>query len=319
MLATRPTTTVVVATRGRPRWLVRLLAALAAQQDVAEFEVVVVVDGADPATESALEDFEAAHPWVSHVVRSRRGGPGAARNTGWRRASGDVVAFTDDDCVPAPRWLATLTAPLHEGVADLAQGRTEPLGPPLTRDRWTRQIVIRSASGRFETCNLAYRRTLLEALGGFDPGLERAGEDADLGLRAIQHGAQFAFVEDALVHHERIAESLAGMLDARGRAVDLPGLVRRHPSLRRGLPAGLFWDRRHAAIWVGLVAAALATSATRFAPPIGFAALAAVRARTYRDAGTARRIGLGTGAAVADLWELAQTLRGAVRDRSLLL
>ena len=100
-------------------------------------------------------------------------GPAAARNAGWHAALGQLVAFTDDDCVPQPEWLATLAAALQ--VADIAQGCTLPdpaqehlLGP------FARTMDVRSETGYYQTCNVGYRRSVLEAVGGFDDDLRQA-------------------------------------------------------------------------------------------------------------------------------------------------
>lgn len=317
-----PSITVVVPSRERPERLQRLLSALLDQDVVVGHEILVVVDGVDDATVRCVEGFTAPTNGMAklrHVVRSIQGGPGAARNTGLARATGEVVAFIDDDCVPGRAWLRTLTAPILAGEAAFTQGRTERLGPALPRDRWVRSFAITAPSGRYETCNMAYRRDLLESLNGFDETFSRAGEDADLGLRALHHGAAFAFVDDAVIEHERVQEDFARMLRSRARAVDLPELVRRHPLLRNELVATVFWDRRHATAWTILVAAGIGG---RLLPGSGAAVLGlwvVRRSRRFPDAGLPRRITLAAGSCVADIWELAQTLRGSVRARTLLL
>src|SRR5438552_15295194 len=95
---------VVVPTYKRPDLLARCLAALDVQQlDPPEYEIIVADDAADDATrlrvERLAEQSRAALVYVP-VVGSH--GPAAARNAGWRRARGTIIAFTDDDCVPDP-------------------------------------------------------------------------------------------------------------------------------------------------------------------------------------------------------------------------
>lgn len=317
MLPLDPAVSVVVPTRARVPRLRRLLEALTQQACDGGHEIVVVVDGPDPDSEQYLQALE--DPRVRHLVRPARGGPGAARNLGWRDARGRVVAFIDDDCVPAPGWLQQLTAPIATGDASLAQGRTEPLGPALPRDRWTHTITIQEPSGRYETCNIAYERSTLEALGGFDEALPRAGEDADLGLRARDRGTPFAFVADAVVHHERTVQGFDEMLGSRARAADLAGLVQRHPLFRQNLVAGVFWDRRHATLWAAGATTLVASRWRPVAVPLALAAWAAARTRRFPDAPPARRAVLAGGTVLADLWELAHTVGGAVRARTLLL
>src|SRR5437660_469253 len=92
---------VVVPSHDRPEGLARLLAGLRRQTLAPErFEVIVVDDGS---SEPAVVDSRELLVRVLRHEQSR--GPAAARNSGWRAASADVVAFIDDDCVPSERWL----------------------------------------------------------------------------------------------------------------------------------------------------------------------------------------------------------------------
>ena len=109
-------TTVVIPVRDRIDMLERLLTALRDDRQTADLPVVVVDDGSTDTT-AALAD---AHPLRPTVLRhpSNRG-LGAARTTGIAAASTPLVAFTDDDCRPAPHWLAGLVAALVAIAADL--------------------------------------------------------------------------------------------------------------------------------------------------------------------------------------------------------
>ncbi|HEX8530096.1 MAG TPA: glycosyltransferase family A protein, partial [Cytophagales bacterium] len=97
---------VVIPTYRRPALLRNCLAALAAQRfEPGDYEVLVVGDGYDVATEAVVREFAAQHPAFGYHHLPCKGGPAAARNLGWQRAVGPLVAFTDDDCLPEPRWL----------------------------------------------------------------------------------------------------------------------------------------------------------------------------------------------------------------------
>jgi glycosyltransferase involved in cell wall biosynthesis len=126
-----------------------------------------------------------------------------ARNAGWSAATRPLIAFTDDDCRPADDWLANLLAPFDG--ADVVQGATT-FDPTEAEGRgpFSQVISVRAWSGQFETSNIAYRRELLDALGGFDEQFEgdSYGEDVDLGWRAIERGARGTFAADAIVVHD---------------------------------------------------------------------------------------------------------------------
>ena len=83
-----------------------------------QYEVIVTDDG-EPTVERFLTE---KYPWVSWVPGPRRG-PAANRNAGARRARGDWLAFTDDDCVPDPNWLAGFATATHAGCR-VYEGKT---------------------------------------------------------------------------------------------------------------------------------------------------------------------------------------------------
>jgi GT2 family glycosyltransferase len=191
------------------------------------------------------------------VVRSEGVGPAAARNAGWRAASGEQVVFIDDDCEAAPGWLTALTSAAHDGA--VVQGRVAPhpaeaprLGP------FTRTLRVDSAGPFFQTANILYPRALLERLGGFDEAYPYpAGEDTDLGWRALEAGAEIVFAPDALVWHAvHEMGPLALARDARrwGSAVRI---VKRHPGLRAHLHRRVWWKRSHERLLLGLLGVAL--------------------------------------------------------------
>ena len=109
MSAREPSISVVVPTHGRPHYLARCLEALARLTFPREgFEVIVVDDGGDGSNDAVVRPFE--DRLDVNLVRQPRAGPGAARNMGADRARGKLLAFTDDDCAPEPRWLGALAA-----------------------------------------------------------------------------------------------------------------------------------------------------------------------------------------------------------------
>src|SRR2546423_11745318 len=101
-----PVVSVVIPTRGRAERLAGVVAALEQQRDVNAFEVIFVDDASPDGTRDELERLRSASgiPIVVQTLDRQRG-PAAARNVGWRTARAPVVAFTDDDCRPAPDWL----------------------------------------------------------------------------------------------------------------------------------------------------------------------------------------------------------------------
>lgn len=235
--AAGPLISVVVATDlGRPQALERCLAALE-HQDHPRREVILVVNraGGDGSSRLALP------PGVRVAVEPRPGAS-AARNRGLAVATGEVVAFTDDDAVPGPSWLSSIAARFaDEPDAGAVTGLVLPgeletpaqvwfeesgnafaqryrrasfAGGPFTvGDRLAGAAAQQPiyAMGPFGTgCNMAFRREVLTRLGGFDPALgpgtpARAGEDLLLLLRLLAEGGRLAYEPSAVVWHSHRA------------------------------------------------------------------------------------------------------------------
>jgi glycosyltransferase involved in cell wall biosynthesis len=262
-----PAVSVVVPTRDRAVRLGRLLEALRVQTlDPASFEVVVCDDASrDPDVGRVLHAVAAEGGQTHGVLRHHPpAGPAVARNRGWRAASGRLVAFVDDDCVPAPGWLAALldawgAAALPDPDLAVLQGPVDPDPAEYPHDfgPFSTTLWVREGSPRFETANIAYPRALLERLGGFDESLVIAGEDTDLGWRALEAGATVVWAGDALVHHGVVAQGVRGRLVKGWRWRYVPAVFARHPGLRRELELGVFWGPVHRWLFGGLLALAL--------------------------------------------------------------
>lgn len=194
---------VVVPTRDRPEQLATCLAALRLQGRPAD-EVVVVDDGSVDAAAVAAVAAGAV------LVRGAGRGPAAARNLGARTATGDVVLFTDDDCRPAPGWVAAFVAAVEAG-AEVAAGPTD-VGPGVGRPATAAQVVtnhlverslepVAATVGFAPTCNLAVRAEVLGEL-PFDEAYPlAAGEDRDWCDRLTARGRTITWVPDARVDH----------------------------------------------------------------------------------------------------------------------
>lgn len=181
----RPRVSVVVPTRDRPELLRRCLAAL--ERQTVPVEVVVV------------EDIEGR-------------GPAWARNEGARRAGGEIVCFTDDDCAPLSGWVEALTAPILAGEAEATSGPVSVGEGATAADKAWEAIVgylqVRGAvpgtasPGFAVTANLAARRSLFDRLPFDDSFPAAAGEDRDWGERAAREGGVLRYVSEASVVHQ---------------------------------------------------------------------------------------------------------------------
>jgi GT2 family glycosyltransferase len=210
---------VIIPTYGRSESLRHTLAALA-KQDMRGFEVVVVDDGSpEPVSEDVAPTTDV---FELRIIRQQNAGPAAARNLGAREARGEILAFTDDDCLPRPDWLSTLTREILSHPEALVGSLTFN-GLPDNNWSATSQLIIDLVYDHFNrdpenayflaSNNLACRRELFLSLGGFDTSFPRAGaEDRDFCDRWRMTKHPIRLIREPLVEH-RHAQTLRKFLD----------------------------------------------------------------------------------------------------------
>ncbi|MFF0445519.1 glycosyltransferase [Streptomyces sp. NPDC004609] len=272
--AVPPRTSVVVATRERADQLARALDSLLAQ-DHPDFEVVVVDNApVTSATEDLVENKYAARG--VRYVREAVPGLAIAHNRGVAVATGEIVAFTDDDVVADPNWLTALTAPFatdpglgcttglilpaklgtpaqillesHGGFAKGFTPRTyDPADPPAD------EPLFPFTAGSFGSgANMAFRASVIRSVGGFDPATgtgtpARGGDDLYAFVSVLAAGHRLRYSPDALVwhHHRETWKDLTNQAYGYGAGLTAyltATLVRRPallPALLRRLPGGL--------------------------------------------------------------------------------
>ncbi len=344
---------VVMATHNRMAMLERAVAALEAQTGIEDYEIIVVDDGSTDGTAALLTRLTEHSRRLVPVILETNRGPAAARNVGWRRARADIIAFTDDDCRVEPGWLAALVEAVEE--ADIAQGRTIP-DPTQAANHgpFSRTMSVEFEEGYYETCNVAYRRRVLEQEKGFDEAFRRLsgatrrgssaergsgrragrapartgpayGEDTDLAWRAKKHGATTTFVSEALATHEVWPSEYRAYFREMRRRDGLVLLFSKHPELRAHLGKKLFFRPQHQHTL--LAAGGLALVALRPAAPSrwvvggGLGLLYAWACRHYRHRPPKKWQWLEVVplAFVADVYDVAIMARASVRYRTLLL
>jgi glycosyltransferase involved in cell wall biosynthesis len=192
---------VVIPTFRRPELLARCLAAISRQRLPAkQFEVIVADDAADDATRRQVESLACGEFRPLYLPVVGHHGPAAARNTGWRDARGEIIAFTDDDCIPDSGWLAAGIEPFIDPAVIAVTGQTIVPLPPCPTD-YERNVAGLEQS-EFLTANCFCRRDVLLALGGFDERFTTAWrEDSDLHFRLLDLGGNVRRVTSAVVVH----------------------------------------------------------------------------------------------------------------------
>jgi hypothetical protein len=268
-----PRVSLIVSTRNRAERLPACLDAVAAMRPTVPWEFVLVDNGSTDRTAEVIADFVARVPFAVTVVREPRPGLGNARNAGVRAARGEVLVFTDDDCYPAPdfldRWAEVFATP----EVGFGAGRIllhDPEDFPITIRTDTEPVAIPPRGfiepGLVQGANMAFRRDVVLAIGGFDPALGPGArfncEDLDMSSRAAALGYAGGFFPGPEVrhHHRRRTpadvEALRRSYDG-GRGAYFASLLLRGQAVRevvRHVRRELPWKPR-GAVWRELAAA----------------------------------------------------------------
>ncbi len=199
---------VVVPTHDRAILLPRLLRSLDTLECRVPKDVILVNDGSHDATAAILSVWERSpHPFHARVLsQDPPAGPGAARNLGVRHASGETIAFTDDDCRVHPLWLEGLIAALDppKGVVGVG-GKVEPENRDLTSRFYTFHGVLQppQSMNYLVSANCCYDRRSLLQVGGFEGDIRTpGGEDVGLSFKLRHRGYRFAYSATAVVYHQ---------------------------------------------------------------------------------------------------------------------
>lgn len=198
-----PPVTVVLATRDRPHLLEGALIALADVLRPQDHLLVVDSASESPATLGLCKRLGVA------VIRAVEPGTSLARNTGLAAATTDLVAFTDDDCLPSPGWTAALAKAFDEPGVGVVTGRViadREVAAPVSLEESDVARPFSEPVGHGANC--CFRRAALLAVGGFDerlgPGTPgRASEDVDAIRRVLSAGWQGRYVPSAVVVHRQ--------------------------------------------------------------------------------------------------------------------
>ncbi len=201
----QPKVSVVVCSYNGARTLEECLRSLG-RLNYPDYEVVLVDDGSTDSTRGIAARF----PQVKYIHQSNQG-LSVARNVSAQAASGQIVAYTDSDCVVDEDWLLYLVQAMQDQNVDAIGGPNIP--PPS--DGWTARCVAVSPGGPSHVmlddrraehvpgCNMAFRRDRLIAAGGFDPRFHVAGDDVDICWRFMDAGLSIGYAPAAMVWHHR--------------------------------------------------------------------------------------------------------------------
>ncbi len=172
------------------------------------YEVIVVDDGSTDATAAIAREYDC------RVIRTPNHGLSCARNTGLTAATGEIVAYIDDDAYPDPHWLHYLANTFlntmnvtHAAVGgpNIAPATDGPIAECVAHAPGgpTHVLLSDREAEHIPGCNMAFRKSCLQAIGGFDPQFRVAGDDVDVCWRLQQRGWTLGFSPAAAVWHHR--------------------------------------------------------------------------------------------------------------------
>jgi len=201
---TPPLASLIIPTYARPDRLAQCLEA-ATQLQGPDFEVIVVDDGSPRPIAPVCDGFSDRLQISCH--RQENMGPGMARNKGAQHARGQLLLFTDDDCLPDPLWLASIATAFERDPGALYGGMVLnglANNPYAAASQDIQTFLYQSdasALAFFASNNLACGRETFLQLGGFSEHLPRASEDREFSMRWRNSGRPVHFVDQAIVHH----------------------------------------------------------------------------------------------------------------------
>jgi glycosyltransferase involved in cell wall biosynthesis len=185
---------VVTTVRNEARNIAALLDSLVIQEP--PIEIIVVDAGSEDPTRDVVKQYEKQYPFIELYIKG--GTRGAGRNFGIEKAHGEAVAFIDGDAIANPFWIRELRAGL--ATADVVAGRSIQIGYRPFEDLERVELIVRGVDVTPPSSNLAYRKAVLQQIGGFDEWMVTA-EDIDLNLRAVLAGHRIAFRPNAIIYH----------------------------------------------------------------------------------------------------------------------
>lgn len=200
-----PTVSVIICAYNAERTMRACLESLT-RLNYVNFEVVIVDDGSRDRTAEIAIDYP-----QFRLIRQPNKGLSEARNVGLRAASGEIIAYTDSDCVVDPDWLTLIVRTMSEGgfdgcggpnYAPHEEGRVEACvaaspGAPCE------VLLAADRAEHLAGCNMVFSKAALTAIGGFDPRFTAAGDDVDVCWRLLDAGYRLGYCPAAFVWHFR--------------------------------------------------------------------------------------------------------------------
>ncbi len=227
---------VVVPTYERTELLGRCLTHLVNQQfEPKGYEIILVTDGPDNTTHKYINGVKGQYS--GHNIRllslGKKAGPAAARNMGWQQAKGELVLFTDDDCIPDANWVQSYWSQFDKMEAGTPVAFTGKIQVPLQEYPTDfEKNTARLEEAEFVTANCACTKKVLEKINGFDESFTMAWrEDSDLHFKLMEAAVPLINVPNALIIHPARQATWGVSIKDQKKGMFNALLYKKHPRL----------------------------------------------------------------------------------------
>ena len=196
---------VVIITRNEEKYIKDLLDSLVTQT-VMPHEIIVVDAESTDNTQNIVRRYMRNYEIVKLYIQ--KGTRGEGRNYGAYKATGEIIAFIDADCIANAFWVQELVEGMK--TADVVAGQSIRLGYQAFSNLSRVGIFHNGVDVTYPSCNLAYKGIVFKKIKGFDPSFKEA-EELDLNFRAVDAGHKLDYRHEAIVYH-RVRESIRGFI-----------------------------------------------------------------------------------------------------------
>jgi glycosyltransferase involved in cell wall biosynthesis len=160
-------------------------------------EIVVVDAGSVDRTRDIVNYYIQRYDFIKLYIKP--GTRGESTNYGIMMAKGDAIAFIGGDCIANAFWIKELRSLLSQGSSIVA-GKTINIGYHAFADLDRVELFYKGFDLSYPSCNIVFRRNVLEEIGGFDPWFITA-EDIDVNFRSVQRGYKIDYNGEAIIYH----------------------------------------------------------------------------------------------------------------------
>lgn len=196
---------VVIITRNEETYIKDLLDSLVTQT-ILPYEIIIVDAKSDDNTQQIVRSCMRNYDFVKLYIEE--GTRGEGRNYGALKATGDIIAFIDADCIANAFWVQEILRGMKH--ADVVAGQSVRLGYQAFSSLERVGILHNGTDVTYPSCNLAYSKKVFRKIKGFDPAFKEA-EEVDLNFRAVDAGYKLEYHPEAIVYH-RVRESIRGFV-----------------------------------------------------------------------------------------------------------